>query len=152
MSIEDQSLFNKDYLYMSVDYGIKKIGFAIGQLVTKKSRPIKIIYNKNGRTNWKMIDELILEWKPNVIIIGFPYSSAKSSFTQKLEIFFNDMNNKYKEHIKIIKFSEYLSTEESRVIYSNIRKSQYNISKKRSLDDISASLILQSWIDGNMIN
>jgi len=30
------NLLNKDYLYMSIDFGIKKIGFAIGQLITKK--------------------------------------------------------------------------------------------------------------------
>ena len=30
---------------MSIDFGINKIGFAIGQLITKKATPLKIIYN-----------------------------------------------------------------------------------------------------------
>ena len=37
---------NNQDLYMSIDYGAKKIGFAIGQLITKKASPLKIIYRK----------------------------------------------------------------------------------------------------------
>ena len=55
------------------------------------------------------------------------------------------------DSIQIVKFSEILSTEESKVIYSDIRKSQYNIKKKSDLDDLSASVILESWFNENMI-
>ena len=61
------------------------------------------------------------------------------------------LTNKYINSIKIIKFSEVLSTEESRSLYSEIRKSEYNIGKKENLDDLSASIILQSWFNENMI-
>ena len=36
--------------------------------------------------------------------------------------------------------------------YKEMRKSQYKISKKDDLDDYSASIILQSWFNENMIN
>ena len=62
-------MINKDYIYMSIDYGVNKIGFAIGQLITKKATPLKIIYNGKNGTNWVDIEKLISEWKPNVIII-----------------------------------------------------------------------------------
>ena len=29
-----------DYFYLGIDYGIKKTGIAIGQMITKKSRPL----------------------------------------------------------------------------------------------------------------
>ncbi len=64
------NLLNKDYLYMSIDFGIKKIGFAIGQLITKKATPLGIIYNHKENINWADIDNLIKKWKPNIIIIG----------------------------------------------------------------------------------
>ena len=56
---------------MSIDYGVKKIGFAVGQLITKKATPLKIIYNNKKGVNWIDIDNLISEWEPNVIIIGY---------------------------------------------------------------------------------
>ena len=48
-------------------------------------------------------------------------------------------------------FAEVLSTEESKALYADIRKSNYNISKKGDIDDLSASIILQSWFNENMI-
>jgi putative Holliday junction resolvase len=144
-------MINKDYIYMSIDYGVNKIGFAIGQLITKKATPLKIIYNGKNGTNWVDIEKLISEWKPNVIIIGYPYSKTKSTFVKKLDLFITMITEKYIGSIQIDKFSEVLSTEESKVIYSDMRKSQYNIKKRDDLDDLSASIILESWFNENMI-
>ena len=58
----------------------------------------------------------------------------------------------YKDTIQVSVFSEVLSTEESKELYANIRKSDYNISKKDNLDDLSASIILESWFNENMIS
>ena len=66
-------------------------------------------------------------------------------------MFIEKITKEYIDSIQIVKFSEILSTEESKVIYSDIRKSQYNIKKKSDLDDLSASVILESWFNENMI-
>ena len=58
----------------------------------------------------------------------------------------------YKDNIQVSVFSEVLSTEETKELYANIRKSDYNISKKDNLDDLSASIILESWFNENMIS
>ncbi|MAR77761.1 MAG: Holliday junction resolvase RuvX [Gammaproteobacteria bacterium] len=145
------NLLNKDYMYMSIDYGLKKIGFAVGQLITKKARPVKIINNKNNKEDWGLIHSIIKEWKPNVIVIGYPYSKSKSKLLSQLEKFISKLKSLYKDEIKIVTISEYLSTEESKLVYSKIRESNYNIIKRKDLDDISASLILQSWFNENMI-
>ena len=58
----------------------------------------------------------------------------------------------YKDTIQVSVFSEVLSTEETKELYANIRKSDYNIGKKENLDDLSASIILESWFNENMIN
>lgn len=147
-----KNTLNKDYLYMGIDFGIKKIGFAIGQIITTKTTPLKIINNYNNKINWTEIHNIIENWKPNVIIIGYPYSKKKCAFIEKLDKFIEDLNDKYKDSIQILTFSEVLSTEESKTIYSDMRKSNYKISQKVNLDDLSASIILQSWFNENMVN
>ena len=97
------------------------------------------------------MSKIIQEWKPDIIVVGYPYSNSKNTFTKLLDDFILNLTNKYINSIKIIKFSEVLSTEESRSLYSEIRKSEYNIGKKENLDDLSASIILQSWFNENMI-
>ena len=74
-----KNTLNKDYLYMGIDFGIKKIGFAIGQIITTKTTPLKIINNYNNKINWTEIHNIIENWKPNVIIIGYPYSKKKGA-------------------------------------------------------------------------
>ncbi len=142
---------NNQDLYMSIDYGAKKIGFAIGQLITKKASPLKIIYRKKQNI-WPEINNIIKEWEPRVIIVGYPFTNKINNFIKDLDNFIEEMIKRYKNSIEIIKFSERLSTEESKYVYGQIRKSKYNIKKKNDLDDLSACLILQSWFNENMIN
>lgn len=152
MKEKNSNIINKDYLYMGIDFGSKKIGFAIGQLITAKSSPLGIVINKNSQVNWADIQHLIEKWKPNVIIVGYPYALKKNKFLESLDNFIKDLTYMYKDTIQVSVFSEVLSTEETKELYANIRKSDYNISKKDNLDDLSASIILESWFNENMIN
>ena len=86
MKEKNNNIINKDYLYMGIDFGSKKIGFAIGQLITAKSSPLGIVINKNNRVNWADIQHLVEKWKPNVIIVGYPYALKKISFLKVLII------------------------------------------------------------------
>ena len=74
MTEKGKIIINKDHLYMGIDFGDKKIGFAIGQFITTKSTPIKIVSNYKNQVNWAEIQEIISSWKPNVIIVGYPYT------------------------------------------------------------------------------
>jgi putative Holliday junction resolvase len=152
MKEKNNNIINKDYLYMGIDFGSKKIGFAIGQLITAKSSPLGIVINKNNQVNWADIQYLVEKWKPNVIIVGYPYALKKNKFLESLDNFIKDLTYMYKDTIQVSVFSEVLSTEETKELYANIRKSDYNISKKDNLDDLSASIILESWFNENMIN
>jgi putative holliday junction resolvase len=152
MKEKNNNIINKDYLYMGIDFGSKKIGFAIGQLITAKSSPLGIVINKNNQVNWTDIKLLIEKWKPNVIIVGYPYALKKNKFLESLDNFIQDLTHMYKDTIQVSVFSEVLSTEETKELYANIRKSDYNIGKKENLDDLSASIILESWFNENMIN
>ena len=152
MKEKNNNIINKDYLYMGIDFGSKKIGFAIGQLITAKSSPLGIVINKNSQVNWADIQHLIEKWKPNVIIVGYPYALKKNKFLESLDNFIKDLTYMYKDSIQVSVFSEVLSTEETKELYANIRKSDYNISKKDNLDDLSASIILESWFNENMIS
>lgn len=152
MTKKRSNILNKDFLYMGIDFGEKKIGFAIGQLITAKTSPISIVKNIKNQVNWEEINNIIENWKPNVIIVGYPHTKEKGPFIKKLDIFIEELSKRYLNSINVLVFSEVLSTEESKAVYSDMRKSNYKISKKEDLDDLAASLILQSWFNENMIN
>ena len=63
MSLDNQ--MNNCFL-LGIDYGSKKTGLAIGQSVTRNSRPLKVLY-------CNYIDEIkkvIYEWDIKKIVIG----------------------------------------------------------------------------------
>ena len=152
MTKKRSNILNKDFLYMGIDFGEKKIGFAIGQLITAKTSPISIVKNIKNQVNWEEINNIIEHWKPNVIIVGYPHTKVKGLFIKKLDIFIEELSKRYLNSIDVLVFSEVLSTEESKAVYSDMRKSNYKISKKEDLDDLAASIILQSWFNENMIS
>ena len=140
-----------DIIFFGIDFGLKKIGVAIGQNITKRASPLKIIYNKNNNINWKELDQIIEEWSPK-IIVGQPDVTTENSFIKALNYFNKELVRKYGSNLEVIKYSEVLSTEESKNVYREMRQNQGKINKKYHLDDLSASIILQSWLNENMIS
>ena len=42
MTSKVKNLINKNYTYIGLDYGTKKIGIAVGQIITMDARPLKV--------------------------------------------------------------------------------------------------------------
>ena len=139
-----------DKFYLGVDYGIKKTGIAIAQKITNKSRPLKIIY-KNYIDE---IDKILEEWDIDKIIVGFPSRDGrkKSKIHDEINNFVNSLKNKINPSIKVILFDEQLSSELAKNHFAEMRNLGFTRKKNSDYDDISASIILQSWINENIMD
>ena len=137
-----------DIFYLGIDYGTKKTGIAIAQRVTKKARPLKIIY----QNYISQINEVLLEWDIDTIIVGFPHSSGKEKKIHKdIRNFVQDLKRSIDTKIKIILYNEHFTSDLARNDYTQMRNHGF-IKKKSDYDDISASIILQSWINENIMD
>ena len=85
----------KTNLIMGFDFGTKKIGVAIGQMVTATATPLSIIRVEKGVPNWCMLEKLISQWKPERLVVGLPLNMDDShsnmsrralKFSSELEI------------------------------------------------------------------
>ena len=74
MTSKVKNLINKNYTYIGLDYGTKKIGIAVGQIITMDARPLKVIHKNKGDL-MEQLYIVINEWNPNVIILGYPYAN-----------------------------------------------------------------------------
>ena len=74
---------------LAFDFGTKKIGVAVGQTITKTSSPLTIIFNSKEKINWPAIEELLNEWKPDLILVGKPLNmdGTESDIMKKVESF-----------------------------------------------------------------
>ena len=130
---------------LGIDYGLKKVGISLGQTVTCKARPLSIL--KNDKVFMENICKIIENWQPDVIIIGDPQTTKNTILTRELDKFSSSLETEYGSKIKIVKFSETLSTEEAKMVFKELRRNRALNKKKKQVDDISACLILESWFN-----
>lgn len=57
---------------MSFDFGLKNIGIAIGQEITKTSHTFYSVKADNGYPRWIELDPIVLEWSPALFVVGDP--------------------------------------------------------------------------------
>ena len=130
---------------IGIDYGLKKVGISLGQTITCKARPLSIL--KNDKVFMENICKIIENWQPDIIIIGDPQTSNNAILARELDKFSSSLETEYGSKIKIVKFSETLSTEEAKMVFKELRKNKALNKKKKQVDDISACLILESWFN-----
>ncbi|MGL4768517.1 MAG: Holliday junction resolvase RuvX [Formosimonas sp.] len=57
---------------LGVDYGLKRVGVAIGNTLTRHAEPLTIIMRSNDEQVLQQIATLIREWQVQAIAIGIP--------------------------------------------------------------------------------
>ena len=129
-------------LIMGFDFGTKKIGVAIGQMVTATATPISIIRVENGVPNWGVLEKLINHWKPERFVVGLPLNmdDSSSNMSRRAIWFSSELENRF--GIAVSNVDERLSTFEAR----QILKDGATKSRQEGLDDKVAALILESWL------
>ena len=87
-------------IVMAFDFGIKHIGIAIGQEITKTASTFYSIKALEGQPDWNELDDIIHEWKPDLIVVGDPYNMDGSR--SKIQ----DMSDRFSDaSIKDIKYN-----------------------------------------------
>ena len=129
-------------LIMGFDFGTKKIGVAIGQMVTATATPISIIRVENGIPNWGVLEKLINQWKPERFVVGLPLNmdDSSSNMSRRAIWFSSELENRF--GIAVSNVDERLSTFEARQIF----KDGATKNRQEDLDDKVAALILESWL------
>jgi putative Holliday junction resolvase len=134
---------------LALDVGTKKIGVAICDDTQTFSTPKLIIKRKSNSKDFATLLSIIQENPVIAIIFGFPIKMDGSEnlmsdfvmkFVKNFEKFLHDLSIK---NITLIVFDERLSSFKARTfINKNTKKSS-----KKDYDDISASLILEHFLD-----
>ena len=69
---------------LALDFGLRRIGVAVGQDVTGSASPLGIVANRDSGVDHDAIAALIREWRPSVLVVGMP-SHADGSPTDLAE-------------------------------------------------------------------
>ncbi len=134
---------NTPLILIGFDFGMKHIGVAIGQTVTKTARPLDTIRAKAGEPNWQAITKLINKWLPDAMVVGIPLNmdGTDQPISHDARQFANALRERF--HLPVHEIDERLTTKDARERL--FTEGGYKALQDGQVDRLAAQLILQNW-------
>jgi putative Holliday junction resolvase len=132
--------------YLGFDFGIKKIGAAVGQTTTATASPLQTIRSINQKPNWDIIGKLIQEWRPAGLVVGISKQADGSDnlVTPRMLKFCRQLEGRYQ--LPVFQQDETLSTFEAKqLLFDEVSVSAAKLWEVQ--DQLAAQLILQTWLN-----
>lgn len=139
----------EDITYLGFDFGLKRIGVAIGQSLTRQARPLTVLKAADGNPQWREIESLIKEWQINALVVGIPVhmDGSPQPIGQKALSFANELAQRFQ--LPVAHADERLSTKEARsqIFHQKGKKKRNPLAHGQAVDAHAAQIILQCWLD-----
>jgi len=133
---------NKRYYrtLLGFDYGQRRIGVAVGQVLTRSATPLTTVACRDHKPDWAAISGLIREWKPDALVVGIPYhmDGREQPATTAARRFCRQLHGRYK--LTVYPAEERLS---SYVVESQLPGAS---ASNADIDALAAQVILQDWL------
>lgn len=125
---------------MGFDFGLKRIGVAIGQTITRTASPETVVNSRDGVPDWAHITQLFEHWKPVAIVVGLPMhlDGTEQPFTQSARKFGQRLHGRYQCPLFFIE--EQLSSHEAE------QRLKSRAHPNTQLDAHAAQIILENWL------
>lgn len=140
---------NKPNLILALDYGIKKMGMALGNNLSCDARPFDILAMNNGQPDWDNLIGIITTWQINIIIIGLPLNidGSESMLSKRAHKFARRLAHRLGErhiHARVYLYDERLSSVQARELaYEN----GWINRPTDPIDDIAACVLLNAYFN-----
>lgn len=136
-------------IVLSFDFGMKRIGIAVGQTATQTANPLPIISAKQGVPDWQQMAKLLKTWQPIALIVGLPLNmdGTEQSITIAAKQFAEQLKERF--FLPVYTVDERLTTVAART--QLFEEGGYRHLKKQSVDSVAAQLILQDWLQHHVL-
>ena len=128
---------------LGFDYGTCKIGVAVGQTITGTATALETLNTINSKPDWKRISQLIAEWQPDALIVGYPLDidDSKTDATLPALRFSRQLEGRF--HLRVYLADERFTSFEARDRLGQKAK------KNEAYDAMAAKLIIETWLSEN---
>ena len=123
---------------LAFDYGLKKIGVAIGNTLTRHARPLQVLRPVTREQRFKAIGLLLEEWQPDRVVVGLPLTTdgGEQYASLRCRRFANQLHGRYGVNVELV--DERGTSVEAQAVLGN----------NDDDDAVAAALILQRYFDG----
>jgi putative holliday junction resolvase len=133
---------------LSFDYGLRRIGVAVGNTLTGTAEALATIAAEDGLPDWRAIDRCVADWRPAAIVTGVPYNMAgrDARLSTAALRFADELGGRY--GIEVHRVDERLTSREAEDDLRERRRSGAKARRVRrgDVDREAARLLLLQWL------
>ena len=121
---------------LGFDFGLKRIGVAVGNTVLKQAQPLQVISAATNDGKFAEISALVKEWQPVLCVVGLPLhpDGATHEMSVRCRRFANQLHGRYDVATVLV---------DERYSSAVIKQQRGDV-----IDDQAAAIILQQYFDG----
>jgi putative Holliday junction resolvase len=134
-----------DTRVLAFDFGFAHIGVATGQSVTGTATPLTTISARQGRPDWPALDQLVREWRPDLLVVGLPLNmdGTESDMSTHARTFGDRLRGRYDCAVEFA--DERLTTYDARTPVGNATGAGADRMGKYA-HAYAAKLIAETWL------
>ncbi|THF61281.1 Holliday junction resolvase RuvX [Pseudothauera rhizosphaerae] len=133
---------------LGFDFGLARIGVAVGELETAHASPLATIAGEANAPRFAAIEKLIAEWRPVGLVVGIPthLDGGAHEMTARCRRFAHQLHGRF--GLPVAEVDERLSSAEAE---GGLREAGVGRWRERKavLDAAAAQIILQHFLDAH---
>jgi len=137
----------KPHLILALDYGVKKMGMALGNTITQTARAFDILAMNNGQPDWDNLIGIIKVWGVAQVVVGLPLNmdGTSSMLSKRAHKFARRLAHRVMEQhlpVTVSLCDERLTSVEAREIAWD---NGWIKNERDPIDDISACILMSTY-------
>jgi len=102
---------------LALDFGLRRIGVASATPLTCTATPLTTDPAVDGTPEWPLLDALVSEWQPDLLVLGLPLNTdlSESAMTMRVRAFASLLQERYKLEVCLMD-ERYTSTEAESIL------------------------------------
>ena len=147
MSAETAEPTRKPHLILALDYGVKKMGMALGNTITETARAFDILAMNNGQPDWDNLIGIVKVWGVSQVVVGLPLNmdGTSSMLSKRAHKFARRLAHRIMEQhlpVTVLLCDERLTSVAAREI---AWENGWIRHERDPIDDISACILMSTY-------
>jgi len=134
---------------IAFDYGLRRIGVAVGQSVTRSASPVGTLNCRDGIPDLGKLDAIVRDWTPSRLVVGLPVHAdgSPSEMQANVEAFVTQLA---RYALPVVTIDERYTSVEAETALKNARAAgTRGRIRKEHIDAAAAVLIAERYLAGN---
>jgi putative Holliday junction resolvase len=139
---------DKPTTIMGFDYGARRIGIAVGNAISNSARALDVLANGENGPDWRRLDALLREWRPDTLLVGLPLmlDNSEQANSRAARAFAGELEQRYSLPVRLV--DERHSSQEAAQRFAEQRAG--GAAKRKhaaALDAVAAQIIVERWLE-----